>query len=207
VLPANWQPVEVHMPERLTGVLLVSVTPNLVARSILEAIDTLIVLGEKPGTMLQEFAAANRTTLIAPPQPLAPGTALLWNKAQPAPILVHLDPSRTERRRHLRKYAAGELPPDRSFYFRGPEGKLKLRAHNLILFMDLADGVDDDTWRYHLERGEVSRWIAEHIKDVGLAQQIAAIEREHDLSPQASRQRVRTAIEALYTLPAVVGAS
>jgi hypothetical protein len=202
VLPANWQPAAAHLPEHLDGVLLVSVTPSLVARSILHAIDTLIVLGEKPREMLEEFAAANRVTVDAPAQPLDPGTALLWNKTQPRPLLVHLEPSRTERRRHLRKYAEGELSPDRSFYFRGPEGKLKLRAHNLILFMDLADGVDDATWCYHLERGEVSRWIAQEIKDPGLSEHIALIERDAALSPAASRERVRTAIEALYTLPA-----
>jgi hypothetical protein len=79
---------------------------------------------------------------------------------------------------------------------------LKLRAHNLILFMDLADGVDDATWCHHLERGEISQWIAQHIKDPALAEQIARIERNAALSPAASRAQVRTAIEALDTLPA-----
>jgi len=201
VLPAHSHPAAAHLPEHLDGVLLVSVTPSLVARSILQAIDTLVVLGEKPREMLEEFAAANHVTVAAPAQSLDSGTALLWNKTQPLPLLVHLEPSRTERRRHLRKYAEGELPPDRSFYFRGPEGKLKLRAHNLILFMDLADGVDDATWCHHLERGEISGWIANDIKDPGLAEQIALIEHDAALSPAASRERVRTAIEALYTLP------
>ena len=95
------------------------------------------------------------------PEALEAGTALLWNKAADgAPTLVRVEPSRTERRRHLRKYAEGELPEDRSFYFRGPEGKLNLRAHNLILFMDLADGVDDETWLFHLRRGEISQLAA-----------------------------------------------
>jgi HAD superfamily hydrolase (TIGR01484 family) len=202
VLPASWQPAQAHMPEQLDGVLLVSVTPSLVAPSILRALDTLVVLGEKPQEMLQEFADANGLSVQSQPQPLEPGTALIWNKHGQAPLQLRLEPSRTERRRHLRKYAEGELPPDRSFYFRGPEGKLKLRAHNLILFMDLADGVDDDTWHYHLQRGEISAWIAEHIKDPALAEQIAAIERAQHLNPAASRQQVRSLIEALYTLPA-----
>ena len=202
VLPAKWHPVEAHMPEHLDGVLLVSVTPSLVAQSILQAVDTVIVLGEKPREMVQEFAAANHTTAKIEVGPLEPGTALIWNKTGPATLVVQLEPSRTERRRHLRKYAEGELPPDRSFYFRGPEGKLKLRAHNLILFMDMADGVDDETWRYHLQRGEVSQWIGEHIKDPSLAEQIAAIEKDEKLPASESRQRVRQLIEALYTLPA-----
>jgi hypothetical protein len=84
---------------------------------------------------------------------------------------------------------------------------LKLRAHNLILFMDLADGVDDETWAYHLRRSEISNWIGEHIKDQPLAQQIALIERDTTLNPNASRQRVRNLIETHYTLPAVAGSA
>ena len=57
-----------------------------------------------------------------------------------------------ERERHVRKYAEGELAPDRSFYFRGPDGTLNLRAQNLIVFNQMADGIDDGTWLHHLRR-------------------------------------------------------
>jgi HAD superfamily hydrolase (TIGR01484 family) len=204
VLPANWQPTELTMPERLDGVVLVSVAPSLVAAPIVKGIDTVIVLGEKPGDMLREFAQPNGLPAIEPPRPaLEPGTAVIWNKTTPAaPLLVHLVPSRTDRKRHLRKYAEGSLPEDRSFYFRGPEGKLRLRAPNLITFLDLADGVDDDTWCFHLNRGDISSWLRRAIKDDELAEQVAAIERSGDSDARRSRQKVRKVIEALYTLPA-----
>lgn len=204
VMPANWQPTDLTLPERLDGVLMVSVTPNLVAASVLRSIDTLIVLGEKATEMLREFTDANQHAPVDPPrESLEPGTALIWNKTAGAkPLLVRLEPSRTERRRHLRKYAEGELPEDRSFYFRGPEGKLKLRAQNLIVFMDLADGVDDDTWLFHLRKGEISEWLRRGIKDESLAERIAAIERDRSLEPAVSRKKIRELIEAIYTLPA-----
>jgi hypothetical protein len=41
---------------------------------------------------------------------------------------------------HTRKYADGELDKDRSFYFRGPEGRLKLRTQNLALFLQFVEG-------------------------------------------------------------------
>ena len=41
-----------------------------------------------------------------------------------APLWIRSLPPRTEHRRHDRKYTEGELAPDLSFYFRGPEGKL-----------------------------------------------------------------------------------
>ena len=40
--------------------------------------------------------------------------------ARPAAFLIHTQPPRTERKRHSRKYAEGDVGPDRSFYFRGP---------------------------------------------------------------------------------------
>jgi HAD superfamily hydrolase (TIGR01484 family) len=204
VLPANWEPAAATMPERLDGVLLVSVTPSLVATPIVRSLDTLIVLGDSPQEMLDEFTSANeRDAVQSPVVKLDPGWALAWNEdsGQP-PLLVQLEPSTTERRRHLRKYAEGELPQDRSFYFRGPDDRLKLRARNLISFMDLADGVDDDTWEFHLQRGEYSHWIRDAIKDPELAEQIGELEQRHNLTAEQSRAEIRKAIEERYTLPA-----
>jgi hypothetical protein len=41
----------------------------------------------------------------------------------------------------------------RSFYFRGPEGKMNLQVHNLSLFVQVAEGIDAET----LARGRASR--------------------------------------------------
>ncbi len=72
-----------------------------------------------------------------------------------APSKLRMVPGRAERRRHQRKYAEGDLGPERSFYFRGADGKLNLQAQNLLIFMQIADGVDDETWMYHLKRGTI----------------------------------------------------
>lgn len=102
----------------------------------------------------------------------------------------------------MRKYAEGTLPEDRSFYFKGPEGKLRLRAQNLISFMDLADGVDDETWLYHLKRHEVSEWLRKAIRDDSIADEVAQIERQREIDANEARRRIRQLIEARYTLPA-----
>jgi hypothetical protein len=107
-----------------------------------------------------------------------------------------------ERRRHRRKYAEGALPPDRSFYFRGPTGALNLRAQNLILFAQMADGVDEPTWMHHLRRGDYSRWFTEAIKDEELAEAARRLEQRTDLAPGESRRLMRAAIEEHYTMPA-----
>ena len=117
--------------------------------------------------------------------------------------MLEIAPSTVERRRHRRKYAEGELPPDRSFYFKGPADALNLRAQNLILFMQIGEGVDDATWTHHLQNHHYSAWIRECIKDDALADAVREIEDQDPLPASDSRQLVRVAIEKQYTLPAV----
>jgi hypothetical protein len=113
-----------------------------------------------------------------------------------------ITPGRVDRVRHQRKYAQGELGEDKSFYFRGPERQLNLRAQNLMLFMQLAEGVDDATWTYHLRQGDYSRWFREAIKDDNMAAHAADIEAQVTLSAAESRALIKAAIQQRYTLPA-----
>jgi hypothetical protein len=76
------------------------------------------------------------------------------------------------------KQVASALGEDDSFYFRGPAGNLNLRAQNLVLFNQIAEGVDDETWLYHLHRGDYSRWFREAIKDDVLADEVARVEEQ-----------------------------
>jgi hypothetical protein len=115
---------------------------------------------------------------------------------------VCVEPPRSERRRHRRKYAQGELIEEENFVFRGPEGRLRLRAQNLVTFMQMAEGVDDDTWLHHLRRGDYSRWFRGCIKDDALADETAAVEQATEVSAAESRAGIRHTIEQRYTLPA-----
>ena len=115
---------------------------------------------------------------------------------------MRIHAAKAERRRHRRNYAEGELSPDQSFYFRGPESKLHLRAQNLITFQQLAEGVDDDTWLFHLRRQDYSRWFEDMIKDPDLAKAAAAIEQNPDLSAIDSRDQIKELIHSRYTAPA-----
>jgi len=71
----------------------------------------------------------------------------------------------------------------------------------LRIFLQMADGVDDRTWAWHLGAGDVSHWLREAIKDDDLADEARRIEEAvHD--PAASRRAMREAIERRYTAPA-----
>lgn len=204
LLPREWQPVQAVLSQDLTGMVYVTVHPEHVAASVLQTVDVLVSLGEDPAGTIAHFCEA-----LGVPVPhveataLAHGEALFWDRrSKEPPFKLRIAPCETDRRRHQRKYAEGELPTDRSFFFRGPNQALNLRAHNLILFMQMADGVDESTWLHHLHQGDYSKWMAEGIKDPHLAEAVRQVEQLPDISAERSRQLIRSVIEERYTVPA-----
>ncbi|MBI1917666.1 MAG: HAD-IIB family hydrolase [Planctomycetes bacterium] len=204
LLPSSWEPGALALPPALEGVVMITVHPGMIARPALASVNTLAVIGSAPSAMFDEFSQA--VGGLAPPVqagPLEPGQALLWRRGSgEAPLRMRVAPCKAERRRHTRKYAEGELPPERSFYFTGPEGKLHLRAQNLFLFAQMAEGIDDVTWLHHLTNGDYSRWFRERIKDEELAADAEGVERMNNRDAAESRKLIRQVIERYYTLPA-----
>jgi hypothetical protein len=130
-----------------------------------------------------------------------PRHAVAWFPRQDEPpFSIELTRARTERVRHQRKYSVGDLGA-RSFVFTGPDGQHRLRAPNLIMFSQIADGIDEPTWLFHLRRGDYSRWFQHSLKDRYLADQARRVEQRHDLDPTETRRLIRGLIEARYTLP------
>ena len=125
--------------------------------------------------------------------------AVAWREPHRPAMRFHVRKRRVEHRRHIRKYTEGELPPDRSFFFRGPKAALNLRAANLVRFVELADGVDEATWAHHLRRAEYSAWIRDMIKDPELADEIRTLERNGG-SAADSRRAVVDAIRRRYAV-------
>ena len=205
LLPADWQPARQAMTEVITSMIFVTVHPESLARTVLEKIDVVAVMGEAPELRIAPVAAQSMSS-VGPLNParLETGEALVWLKrAGEPPFKLRASVSTGERRRHQRKYAEGQLGADRSFYFRGPDGRLNLRAQNLVMFMQMADGVDDATWRYHLTRGDFSRWMRDSIKDADLADDVQAIESgAQHLTAREGREQIRKVIESRYTLSA-----
>jgi phosphoglycolate phosphatase (TIGR01487 family) len=186
----------------LKNVILVTVHPDQIEPVLLKSISAVFAVGPEPEKVLETFASAAG---IAVPNhnPLSaqPGQVLCWFPASGEVHRLDIHFSQAERRRHMRNYARGELGEDRSFYFRGPEQKLNLRAHNLTLFVQLAEGVDDETWLYHLKRHDYSKWFRDRIKDEGLADEVAQYEADESLDPRASREKVGGAVNRRYTAP------
>ncbi len=202
LLPSSRDPAVLAIPKETYGLMLITVHPEHVAPAVLALINVAIAVGESPGQALGSFSrSAGHNAPEVESETLAPGEALYWNLTDPSPVRFRSVPTETERLRHRRKYAEGELAPEGSFYFRGPEGKLNLRAQNLAVFLQIAEGIDDETWTFHLERGEYSQWFRQFIKDGELAAEAEEIEKKTDLSAQETRKLIREAIEKRYTAP------
>jgi hydroxymethylpyrimidine pyrophosphatase-like HAD family hydrolase len=204
LLPAPSDLVSVTLPRTLSGMLLITVHPEHVAPAVLSSIDVVVGIGRSADETLRAFGEAVGAHLPSTlPSPTGPGEAIIWRRRPEArdPVWVRTFPPKAEHRRHVRKYATGDLGEDRSFYFRGPTGQLNLRAQNLGVFMQLADGVDDETWLHHLQEQEYSRWFRKAIKDQDLAAEAAGVENQPGLSPKESRELIKAAIERRYTMP------
>lgn len=163
--------------------------PTAVASTDLAAFDAALqALGAAPAS-----AALGR-------EPLQHGeAALAWlDDTRPSAIRFQVARRRVEHRRHVRKYTEGELPPERSFFFRGPDAALNLRAANLVRFCELAEGVDENTWAFHLRSGDYSRWLRDMIKDPDLASEIARLETDGKIAPATSRREALAAIRRRY---------
>jgi hypothetical protein len=160
----------------------------------------LLAVGASAGDTLRAFAAAAGAPEPAHVGPPGAGELLAWPiHADEPPVRVRAELPRGERLRHQRKYVEGTLGADRSFYFRGAERKLRLRAHNLTMFMQLAEGVDEETWLHHLRAGDYSRWVRDAIKDGELADEIAGVESEEGMSASGSRAAITEMITRRYT--------
>ncbi|MBX3300624.1 MAG: HAD family hydrolase [Nitrospira sp.] len=203
LLPREWQPVQAVMAQDLTGMVYVTVHPDHVAKPVLQTVDVAVCLGEDPADAIGRFCQVlNLPEPVGDFSALDPGDGIFWDrKSSEPPYRLRIAPCEADRRRHRRKYAEGELPADRSFFFRGPGDRLNLRAHNLFQFIELAEGLDDQTWLYHLQRGDYSTWMSEGIKDPSLADRVRQIEQQPFIDANRSRQLVRSAIEDRYTVP------
>lgn len=75
-----------------------------------------------------------------------------WRRGRgETPRIVTIHPTAEKSERHTRKYAEGEVGEDKSFFFRGPEEALNLRAQKPHYLHANRRGVDDPTWLYHLK--------------------------------------------------------
>ncbi len=202
MLPADWAHLDCALPQNLGETVLVTVHPEHLAPTVLRLVDVIIAVGPLPQKTISAFADAIGRP-VDWPRGLSnqAGEAVVWfPRIGDAPFGVKILAGSAERIRHRRKYAEGNMRY-RSFYFRGPDNRHNLKAQNLAVFAQFAEGIDEETWMFHLRRGDYSRWFRGAVKDNSLAEEAERIEQRPDLRPNETRRLVRNLIEARYTLP------
>lgn len=202
LLPSTWGHAPRGLPQQFGESVLITVNPAHLAPSTLSLVDMVIAVGPAANVTLRGFTeAADRPSVQIDPSTAEKGDVVCWFvQGGQDPFPMQVIQGQAERIRHRRKYAEGDVRYH-SFYFRGPHGKHNLKAQNLYIFSQLAEGIDEDTWLYHLRRGDYSRWFREVIKDESLAEEARIIEQRTDLSPWGTRCLIREAIGKRYTLP------
>ncbi|MBV8653719.1 MAG: HAD hydrolase family protein, partial [Alphaproteobacteria bacterium] len=191
------------LPESVPPAILITVHPDAVSASVLQRVGTVIALGEHAKDVIAAFCRA--IGIAMPRVSPSPGDdeVLVWIRDRETPPFT-MKPIQPKQRhkRHTRKYSEGELGEDISFYFRGADDELNLRAQNPMLFLQIGQGVDDRTWLHHLRHGDYSAWFRTIIKNDELADEAAAVEADESLGADESRRRIVDAVTRRYTAPA-----
>ena len=188
------------LPKRVGAMLFITVHPEAMSTDALRTVETVIALGDSAAETIASFCRAIDAEIPLDMPTPASDEVLFWERFAQPPLIVKAIPPKQSRERHKTKYAEGELEPSASFYFRGPQRKLNLRAQNLMFFLQLAQGVDDETWQYHRERGDYSNWFRDVIKDEGLADEASGIERNLAFDAATSLSRIAEAVRRRYTV-------
>jgi HAD superfamily hydrolase (TIGR01484 family) len=198
----EWGHLPDILPQQFGETIWVTVYPDHLPAAILSLMYVVIAIGPGPDETLKRFCDAIGQPLLWPGGlEHEPGHAVAWfvDNHEP-PFSMSIIPTSSDRVRHRRKYAEGNMRYN-SFYFRGPDDRHNLKAQNLAIFSQLAEGIDEETWLYHLRRGDYSSWFRNAIKDPYLADQTERIEQRANLEPEETRKLIRNLIEARYTLP------
>jgi len=198
MLPSGLATVGQSMPRDAASFVFITIHADAMRAEALEPVDVVITPAKGFADSLETFArtVGHDVPDVGGIEP-RDGEAVIWFVGAEPTTFRPVEPAQ-DLKRHRRKYAEGDLEED-AFYFTGPERKLNLRTHNLTLFAQIAEGIDEETWAWHLGRGDYERWFRGAIGDDTLADLTKDLA-EGD--PADARERILAAIAERYTLPA-----
>jgi len=190
-----------NFQDGFTNFLAITTQPELVNHNFLQRINTAITMGDQPGQIMAEFADLTHTAIkVEKDLIISKGEVLVWQKALNHTVVVTCSIPGHLLQRHKRKYATGDMGLN-SFYFRGSENKLNLKANNLHTFIQMGSGVDDETWLYHLRRSDYTNWLRASVNDEELALSVQKSGAEQQ-NATASRKTIFKLIRDRYTAAA-----
>lgn len=188
------------LPETCPASILVTIAPQAMADEVLRKVDAVVAF---PGTGADALACLTGTLgFKAPTSRLESDEAVVWFRHRDEPALaVKLDLPHQPHQRHTGKYAIGDVGERRSFYFRGQDESLNLRARNVQEFVQHSRALDPAVWEHHLRRNDYSAWFRDVINDGELAGETKEVEDDRRMTPQESRKRIHDMILSRYAVP------
>jgi hypothetical protein len=197
------------LPSDFNNFILISTSPHALSAATLSKVGMVLTLGDNPSYPIEQFCQ-----VLGLPAPqgipaLKNNELCVWDRdgtvapdgsdkpdGSPAPYIVRYNMPQQLQQRHKKKYAQGDMGGN-SFIFTGRENQLHLVANNLMLFLHIAEGIDTDTWLFHLGRADFSSWLRNSVHDEELATVAGEAEKLHDAT--ASKKKLLDAIAKKYT--------
>lgn len=198
--PADWKPAEQWNQSELKAIMFITAFHDRISKVVLEGADWVVSIAEDPREALQGISERMGVSMPIVPEPEDNQVhrALSWKVGDSEAIWFSRLPSELDNQRHRHSLYEGEMEEEHQFVFRGVNDQFSLRATNLKRFIELADGLDGETWWFHLKRNDYSNWIEHVIKDYGLADEVRAIEDSEDATPEHSRDAIKKTIEKRF---------
>lgn len=198
--PKNWEPAKNWNSNELEGMIFVTAFHQEISDVVLQNVDWIISIADDPSAAIAECCQrmGESAPTILPAEDHAIHRALSWRRGAPTASWFSRLPPRSDGQRHQHSNYEGELDESLQFVFRGPELKLNLPTPNLKQFVKTANGVDDETWTFHLRRHDFSVWMREVVKDWKLSEEVEDVERTQGLSPKRSRELIIHHIEKRF---------
>ncbi len=176
LLPAAREDVAAFLPKEIPAAIFITVHPDAVSPDALKTVECVVASARRRQRCWKRFSEA--AGIAAPPVSVTPESdeVLVWApNTDRAPFAVKAVRPKQSHRRHTRKYAAGDLGPTAASISAGPTVP-SISSPHLMMFLQMAEGVDERTWMHHLRSGDYSRWFRAMIKDETLALEAATVE-------------------------------
>ena len=183
----------------LNNFMLISYSPDAMCSDILEQVGMVITIGDEAAYPIEQFCKIKKISAPKKTPKLKQGEACIYDleEDKTVPYVIKINEPRQLQQRHKRKYATGDMG-DNSFTFTGKARKLKLKANNLIMFVHIAEGIDDATWKFHLSNGDFINWFRNTVHDDELAD--IAQQTEKEKSAEESKKKILAFINEKYTV-------
>jgi len=197
LVPAPSGMATAKTPSDFSNFIVVSTSPHALHAETMSRIGMLITIGENPGYPFEQWGQLMGEAVPSVIPALRKGEVCVWERGRDEVEVAQYNAPLQLQRRHKKKYAQGEMG-ENSFVFRGEDGRLHLVANNLLMFLRIAEGIDIDTWVYHLKRKDFMKWFRDTVHDEELASEAEAAEGMGDVA--AGRRRVLDFIGQRYTM-------